>query len=171
MSEPNRLMHGLTEYIEENEEVSPEEERKSFSAADQPESFRCSEFSKDHVKRLEVLIEDLGESFHEMLFRKIEESGLTDADVYKRAFIDRKLFSKIRSNPAYHPRKGTVIALAIALHLDLHETVELLTKSEYAFSPGNKGDLIVTYFIERQIYDINVINYALHEFEQPLLGE
>ena len=105
-----------------------------------------------------------------MLFRKIDESGMSDAEVYKKANLDRKHFSKIRNNPAYHPRKGTILALAIALELDLEETVEFLGKAEYALSPGNKGDLIVRYFIDQGVYDINVINYALDYFEQPMLG-
>lgn len=130
-----------------------------------------AEFSDRDARNLEDLICELGECFHEMLFRKISESGMTDAEVYRRANIDRRFFSKIRNNPAYHPRKRTVLALAVALRLDLDETVELLTKAEYALSPGSKGDLIVKYFIEQGVYDVQVINYALYEFEQPLLGE
>lgn len=129
-----------------------------------------AEYSSVDAENLENLISEIGESFHEMLFRKIGESGLSEADIYKKANIDRKLFSKIRSNPAYHTRKDTVLALAIALNLNLDEAVELLEKAGYAFSPGSKGDLIVKYFIERKMYDVHVINYALLEFEQPTLG-
>jgi len=126
-------------------------------------------FSKKETFSLEELVNEVGESFHEMLFLKIDMSGMTDVEVYKRANIDRKLFSKIRSNPAYHPRKQTVLALAIALKLDLDETVDLLSRAEYALSPGNKGDLIVKYFIERGIYDIETINFALYEYHLPTL--
>lgn len=118
---------------------------------------------------LDRLLSEVGESFHEMLFMHIDMSGMTDVEVYKRANIDRKLFSKIRSNPAYHPRKQTVLALAIALKLSLEDTVDLLSRAEYAFSPGNKGDLIVKYFIEQEIYDIMAINFALDEYNQPIL--
>ena len=126
-------------------------------------------FSKKESFTLDQLMNEVGESFHEMLFLRIDMSGMTDVEVYKRANIDRKLFSKIRSNPAYHPRKQTVLALAIALKLSIDDTVDLLTRAEYALSPGNKGDLIVKYFIERGIYDIMTINFALDEYGQPVL--
>ena len=116
------------------------------------------------------LMEELGESFHEKLFKLIDASGMTDVDVYKRAGMDRKLFSKIRSNPAYHPRKATVLALAIALKLDIKEADDLLSRAEYAFSPGSKADLIVKFFIEHQVYDIDAVNYALDEYGLPILS-
>ena len=97
------------------------------------------------------------------------DKGKTDVEAYKKAGIDRRLFSKIRSNPAYHPRKNTVLALAIALHLDINETKDLLTRAEYAFSPSNKGDLIVKYFIEHQVYDLIAINFALEEYGQTII--
>ncbi len=127
-------------------------------------------FSRKETFSLEELVNEVGESFQELLFLKIDMSGMTDVEVYKRANMDRKLFSKIRSNPAYHPRKQTVLALAIALKLDLDETIDLLSRAEYALSPGNKGDLIVKYFIERRIYDIQTINFALYEYDLPILG-
>jgi len=126
-------------------------------------------FSKKESFTLDQLMEEVGESFHDMLFLKIDMSGMTDVEVYKRANIDRKLFSKIRSNPAYHPRKQTVLALAIALKLSIDDTVDLLARAEYALSPGNKGDLIVKYFIERGVYDIMSINFALDEYGQQIL--
>ncbi len=104
------------------------------------------------------------------LFDHIQASGMTNTEVYKRANIDRKLFSKIRTNPAYHPGKSTVLALAVALKLDLADTADLLARAEYALSPGSVGDLIVRYFIEHGIYDLQVINTALNEYDQPILG-
>lgn len=120
---------------------------------------------------LEDLIGEVGKSFHEALFEKIDQSGMTDVEVYKRANIDRKLFSKIRNNPAYHPRKSTVLALAIAMRLDMEDTEDLLSRAEYAFSPGSKSDVIVRYFIERRIHDIYTINIALYEHDLPILEQ
>lgn len=124
----------------------------------------------DNKVTLAQLMNDIGDSFQDKLFSYIDESGMTDVEVYKKANIDRKLFSKIRSNPMYHPRKQTVLALAIALQLNIEQTVDLLTSAEYALSPGSKGDLIVKYFIEHEIFDIMTINFALDEYGQPILG-
>lgn len=125
--------------------------------------------SDDAAVSLSQLMKEVGASFHDTLFAKIDASGMTDVDIYKRANIDRKLFSKIRSNPAYHPRKQTVLALAIALQLSLDDTIDFLSRAGYAFSPSSKGDLIVKYFIERGVYDITAINFALNEYEQQVL--
>ena len=118
---------------------------------------------------LDDLLGEVGKSFHEDLFERIKESQMTDVEVYKRANIDRKLFSKIRNNPAYHPRKSTVLALAIALKLDMKETEDFLARAEYAFSPGSKADVIIRYFIERKQYDIHTINIALYDYGLPIL--
>jgi len=148
-------------YVEENIRIADYKNNISTS--------KSGDISKKESFTLDQLLDEVGENFHEKLFMKIEMSGMTDVEIYKRANIDRKLFSKIRSNPAYHPRKQTVLALAIALQLSINDTVDLLSRAEYAFSPGNKGDLIVKYFIEQGIYDIMAINFALDEYNQPIL--
>ena len=118
---------------------------------------------------LQKYIERSYENFQEMLFRLIDESGMTDPEVYKRANIDRKLFSKIRSNPDYHPKKETVIALCIALELDIDRTKDLMRRAEYAFSPSRRKDLILCYCIEHGQYDLYKVNEILVDFGETCL--
>lgn len=121
-------------------------------------------------RSLEDVVAQLGETFQQRLFRLIDERSLTDVEVYKRANLDRKLFSKIRCNADYRPKKMTAVALAVALKLNLDETKDLLSRAEMALSPSSKFDLIITYFIEREVYDIYTINAALFQHGQQLLG-
>ena len=121
-------------------------------------------------KSLEEMLATAGDTFCGKLFALIREKNQDDVEVYKRANLDRKHFSKIRSNVNYKPTKKTALALAIALQLNLDETKDLLSRAELALSPSNKGDLIVSYFITHKKYDIWEINSMLFKFGQPTLG-
>ncbi len=119
---------------------------------------------------LEHLLENVDDTFQESLLKIIDSKGMKDSDVYKRADIDRRLFSKIRSNKDYRPKKQTALSLALALGLNLDETIDLIKKAGYALSMSSKADLIVRYCIEHEIFDLLEVNALLYNYDQPLLG-
>ena len=122
------------------------------------------------ARSLEHLMDNLGESFTTRLLRLIDERGLKDSTVYKQSNISRQHFSKIQCNRDYNPKKKTVLAFAVGLHLSEDETIDLLQSAGYAFSDGSKRDWIVRYCLEHKIYNINQVNTLLFECDQEQLG-
>jgi hypothetical protein len=106
----------------------------------------------------------------EVLFTFIDNKGFTDPEIYKRAGIDRKLFSKIRTNPSYRPGKNTIISLALALELNKKETDKLLSSAGYSLSESDTSDLVILFCLEKEIYDIHDVNLALDHFSLKSLG-
>ena len=146
------------------------EKRDRAAKRERSEEFTARIVPLARKENLEDLVKNLDEPFSETLLRLIDQAGKKDSEIYRRANIDRRLFSKIRSNAAYSPSKPTVLAFAIALELSLEQTQNLLKKAGFALSRSRKFDVIVEYFIQNRKYDIYTINEVLFSYDQPLLG-
>ena len=168
-----KAKHAPSVLSRESEPRPPEDvaDREIFACGSAMAKPLHSETARDAINgEIDRLLGQIDESFSEMLLRKIDEAGLKDSECYKRANVDRKLFSKIRSDRLYRPSKNTALAFAVALKMGPDEARELLMKAGFALSRSNKTDIIVEYFISRGIFDIFEINETLFAFDQPILG-
>lgn len=173
------LLGAVTSYIDENYISSHTFRRSDISSLNMitqsvPSRSSAVPPQKDaetaRAKALDDVLGELDEPFNTTLLKLIDARGKTDAEVYKRANIDRKLFSKIRTGKGYTPGKRTILALAIALELNLQETDDLLKRAGYTLSHSRIFDVIVEFFIINKKYDIFEINEVLFKYDQPLLG-
>ena len=181
-----KLFQGVEEFINDNYIKKQKKRRLDYSRYEErrlitdyvegiDEPFICLNQEAmtpcEKSRSLDDVMDNIGDSFQQMLLRLIDAKGLTDVEVYKKANLNRKLFSKIRCNNDYKPKKKTALALAVALRLNLDETKDLLSRAGLALSPNSKFDLIIEYFIGNEVYDIYTINMALFQYDQQILGE
>jgi len=173
-----RLFADIAEYIDDNyvdEHSDSRRERLRRINRLESKAMVCEDAVPDFMAMsvaggLDDILIELDAGFSETLLKLIDRTGKKDSEIYKKANVDRKLFSKIRNNPDYKPSKATAIAFAIALELSLEETKDLIARAGFALSHSSKFDVIIEYFIKQKKYDIFEINEALFAFDQSLLG-
>lgn len=122
-----------------------------------------------HESAINERMTHLSDTYQQYLFYLIESKGMSNAEVYKRAIVDKKVFAKIKANPDYHPKKMTALCLCVGAKLNLDETRDLLARAGYALSPCDKTDVIFSYFIENEIYDMIEIDIQLEEHGLPCI--
>lgn len=166
-----KILKELQEYLEANLAFIIEKEIILYSPSEKSIDMDSVMESVSPMD-IEMFINDKRQpTLQEVLFGFIDKKEATDAEIYKKAGIDRRHFSKIRSNQAYRPGKNTVLALALALELDKNETDRLLSAAGYSLSDSDTTDLIIQFFIEKKIYSLREVNYALDHFSmKPLSG-
>ena len=164
-----KLVNSVKSYIDENLIIPPTENIRARA-----DRMQAAMFSRENMAMssdsISDMLEKLDAGFGETLIKLIDERGLKDSYVYKKANIDRKLFSKIKNNPDYHPTKQTCIAFCFALELTLKETRDLIAKAGYALSRSSKFDIVIEYFITNGNYDLFELNQILFKFDLPLVG-
>ena len=169
----SKLFADIAEYVDDHYvDAHTDSQRERLRRRDVVESRMLTAYEDAPMAAsgLDEALAHLDAGFSETLLKLIDRSGKKDAEVYKKANVDRKLFSKIRNNPDYKPSKPTAVAFAIALELSLPETRDLIARAGYALSASSKFDVIIEYFIMQRDYDIFKINEALFAFDQSLLG-
>ncbi len=127
------------------------------------------DFADEHESKLNERMRHLSDTFSEYLLYLIREKQMENAEVYKRAIVDKKIFSKIKNNPDYHPQKLTALCLCVGAKLNLDESKDLLARAGYALSPCDKTDIIFSYFIENEIYDMIELDIQLEEHGLPCI--
>ena len=182
-----KLFADIAEYIDDhyvNEHTDSRRERlRRLNQLESKASRVCEDATQDFMAApcapmsmsivggsLDDMLDELDAGFSETLLKLIDRTGKKDSEIYKKANVDRKLFSKIRNNPDYSPSKTTAIAFAIALELDLEETKDFIARAGFALSRSSKFDVIIEYFIKQKNYDVFAINEVLFAFDQSLLG-